>query len=97
MNDLENKLDKSLVVKCLKEIKKTLPEPKKLNTGKIYDKLYKIVKNSDISKISNIIGRERQLVREFVASSAGQGKSVHIPPRSADIICHHIEEKLTRK
>lgn len=97
MNDLENKLDKSLVVKCLKEIKKTLPEPKKLNTGKIYDKLYKIVKNSDISKISNIIGRERQLVREFVASSAGQGKSVNIPPRIADIICNHIEEKLTRK
>lgn len=97
MNDLENKLDKSLVVKCLKEIKRTLPEPKKLNTGKIYDKLYKIVKNSDISKISNIIGRERQLVRDFVASAAGQGKAVDVPPRIADIICNHIEEKLARK
>lgn len=96
MNDLESKLDRSLVVKCLKEIKRTLPEPRKLNSGKIYDKLYKIVKNSDISKISNIIGRERQLVRDFVASAAGQGKSVEVPPRIADIICNHIEEKLTQ-
>ncbi len=97
MNDLENKLDKTLVVKCLKEIKRTLPEPKKLNTSKIYDKLYKIVKNSDISKISNIIGRERQLVRDFVASAAGQRQPLEVPPRIADIICNHIEEKLTRK
>lgn len=97
MDDLENKLDRGLVVKCLNEIKKTLPEPKKLNTGKIYDRLYKIVKNSDISKISNMIVRERQLIKGFVFAAAGQGKAVEIPPRIADIVCSHIEEKLTRR
>lgn len=97
MEDLENKLDRGLVVKCLKEIKKTLPEPKKLNAGKIYDRLYKIVKNSDISKISNMIMKERELVKNFVSAAAGQGRSVDIPPRIADIICNHIEEKLSRK
>lgn len=96
MDDLENKLDRGLVVKCLNEIKKTLPEPKKLNTSKIYDRLYKIVKNSDISKISNMIIRERQLVKGFVSAAAGQGKPVEIPPRIADIICNHLEEKLVR-
>lgn len=96
MDDLENKLDKGLVVKCLNEIKKTLPEPRKLNTGRIYDRLYKIVKNSDISKISNMIGRERKLIRDFVAAAAGQGKGVDVPPRIADIVCNHIEEKLVR-
>lgn len=96
MDDLENKLDKGLVAKCLNEIKKALPEPKKLNSSKIYDRLYKIVKNSDISKISNMIGRERKLIKDFVAAAAGQGKGVDVPPRIADIVCNHIEEKLVR-
>ncbi len=96
MDDLENKLDRGLVVKCLNEIKKTLPEPKTLNSSKIYDRLYKIVKNSDNYKISNMIGKERKLIRDFVAAATGQGRGVEIPPRVADIVCNHIEEKLKR-
>lgn len=96
MDDLESKLDKGLVVKCLKEIKKTLPPPRKLSTSKMYDRLYKIVKNSDISKISNMIMKERQVVKSFVSSAAGQGKAVEIPARVADIICTHIEDKLAK-
>ncbi len=96
MDDLESKLDKGLVVKCLKEIKRTLPEPRKLSTSKMYDRLYKIVKNSDISKISNMIMKERQVVKSFVSGAAGQGKAVEIPARVADIICNHIEEKLSK-
>lgn len=96
MDDLESKLDKGLVVKCLKEIKKTLPEPRKLSTSKMYDRLYKIVKNSDISKISNMIMRERQLIKNFVSGATGQSKAVEIPARVADIICSHIEEKISR-
>lgn len=96
MDDLENKLDRGLVVKCLNEIKKTLPESKKINKGKIYERLYKIVKNSDISKISNIIGRERQAVKSFVAGTQDE-KGGEIPPRVAEIICNHLEEKLVKK
>ena len=96
MDDLENKLDRGLVVKCLNEIKRTLPEPKTLNSSKIYDRLYKIVKNSDNYKISNMIGKERKLIRDFVAAATGQGRGVEIPPRVADIVCNHIEEKLKR-
>ncbi len=96
MDDLENKLDRNLVVKCLNEIKKTLPEPKTLSASKVYDRLYKIVKNSDNYKISNMIGKERKLIRDFVAAATGQGRGVEIPPRVADIVCNHIEEKLKR-
>ena len=96
MDDLENKLDRNLVVKCLNEIKKTLPEPKTLSASKVYDRLYKIVKNSDNYKISNMIDKERKLIRDFVAAATGQGRGVEIPPRVADIVCNHIEEKLKR-
>lgn len=96
MDDLENRLDRGLVVKCLNEIKKTLPESKKINKGKIYERLYKIVKNSDISKISNIIGRERQAVKSFVSGTQDRNGG-EIPPRVAEIICNHLEEKLVKK
>lgn len=96
MDDLEHKLDPNVVSKCLSEIKKTLPEPKKLNTNRIYQRLYNIVKNSDISKISNIIGKERQAVKNFVSAASSGGKNSDITPRIADIICTHLEEKLTR-
>ncbi len=95
MDDLENKLDRNVVVKCLNEIKKTLPEPKKINTGRIYDRLYKIVNNSNISKISNIINKERSEVKNLVMG-VKEGRGSDIPPRIADIICNHLEEKLNR-
>lgn len=95
MDDLENKLDRGLVVKCLNEIKKTLPESKKVNKGKIHERLYNIVKNSDISKISNIISRERQAIKGFVAG-AQEKKGSELPSRVAQIVCDHLEEKLTK-
>ena len=75
MDDFENKLDKGLVAKCLNEIKKNLPEPRKINKGRIYDRIYKIVKNSNISKISNMMIRERIFVKEFVSSAGKQRNS----------------------
>lgn len=95
MDDIESKLDRSTVLKCLGEIKKSLPEPRKLDISKINTRLYKIVKNSEISKISNMIKRERQLVKDFVSTASGKS-SCNITPRIADIICNHIEEKLAQ-
>ena len=92
---LEDQLDKNVVMKCLKEIKSTLPESKTVNPEKTYQRLYKIVKNSDFVKISNMMLKERNVVRDFV-SSPNTGINVDIPPRIADIICEHIEEKILR-
>lgn len=96
MEDLENKLDPSLVAKSLAEIKKNLPEPKKINPGRINQRLYNIVKNSNISKISNIIGKERKAVKDFVSAAGSGSKNTQIPLRVGDIICSHLEEKLSR-
>lgn len=93
MEGLEEKLDQNVSVKCLEDIKKNLPEPRKINTGKVYEKLYLIVKNSDISKISNIIRRERDYVKKVVLGTAQEGE-IEIPPRIVDIICQHLEDKI---
>ena len=96
MEDLENKLDPSLVAKCLDEFKNTLPEPKKINKNKIYHKLYNIVKNSDISKISNMINKERQTVKTFVTQACQGDIQSELPPRIADIVCNYLDEKINR-
>lgn len=93
MEGLEDRLDKNITIKCLKEIKDSLPETRRVNVDKIYERLYKIVKDSDISKISNIIGKERSIVRNFVMG-AFDDKHCEIAPRVGEIVCQYLEEKL---
>ena len=97
MDDLETKLDPGVIAKGLKEIKNSLPKSKKVNPARINKKLYNIVKNSDISKISNIIGKERKAIKDYVANISSGNKNSPITPRIADIICNHLEDKLTRR
>lgn len=97
MADLENKLDPNLVAKGLAEIKNTLPKPKKMNKNKINQRLYNIVNNSNISKISNIISKERKAVKMFVSEVQQPTGNDNLTPRIADIICTHLEDKLSRK
>lgn|SRR5574344_99492 len=96
MDDLENKLDKNIVEKCLKEIKNSLPSAKTFRPAKVYGQLYNIVKNSDVSKISNIIIRERHLVKNLIGELNKNTTESQIPPRIAQIISEHLEEKLSR-
>lgn len=96
MENLENKLDPVLIAKSLEEIKNNLPEPKKINPNRIIQRLYNIVKNSNISKISNIILKERSSIKYFVTTVSTGSQDSTLPPRIADIVCNHIEEKLNR-
>ncbi len=94
MPDLENKVDSDITARCITEIRKTLPEPKIVTYDRCFRKLCKIVKNSDINSISNIIKEERPVIRDFVLSAYTKDEAV-IPARVAAIICKHLEEKLT--
>lgn len=96
MEDLEHKLDPTVVAKGLKEIKSSLPKSKKVNPTRINQKLYNIIKNSNITKISNIMGKERKSIKDYVANVTSNNKNSPISPRIADIICSHLEEKLNK-
>ena len=89
MDDLENKLDPSIVFKYLSEIKVNLPSPSKQSLPKISKRLNKLVKNVGKTKIEKMFAAERMMVRKFVV-----GENVNIPPRIASVVCSHIEDKI---
>lgn len=94
MSDLDQKLDKSIIKKCLDEVKNTLPKPKKSNPDRIFFKLCKIVKNSNFEKVLNIIKDERPFIQEYVQNAKIREKTP-IPAKVAEIIVNHIEEKIS--
>lgn len=94
MSDLEQKLDKSIIKKCLDEVKGKLPKPKKSNPERIFFKLCKIVKNSNFEQILNIIKDERPFVQEYVQNAKIKEKTP-MPAKVAEIIINHIEEKIS--
>lgn len=93
MGDLENKVDKSIALKCLQEIKTNLPEPKKINPNKILSKLNQIFKEKDRTKIETSIRKERPNVKKFI-SVAYDGEYYPIPSKVANIIAQHLEESV---
>jgi len=88
MEDLENKLDPELVVGYLKEIKGNLPSPSKQSLPKIRKRLNKLLKTVNLKKVEKLLDNERPMIKQFVMSG------VDIPPRIADVICTHIEERV---
>lgn len=93
MDDLESKIDRGITARCARDLKESLPEPKNINPKKVYDRLYKIVKNSDISKLSNIIKKERECVKRLV-SGVYEADDPEVSPRVVEISAEHLEEKL---
>lgn len=94
MSDLEEKLDASATLRCIEEMKNTLPEVVVISYEKAYKKLCKIVKNSSKEKILHIIGKERPAIRDFVISCYQQ-KRKKIPAHIADIVSKYVEENVS--
>lgn len=94
MPDLENKLDKNITARCLKEIKGVLPEPVVLSPSRIFNRLQKIVKNSDKQIISIIINNERQLVKNLI--NTFDTDEMPVSTHVANVICSHLEEKMSQ-
>lgn len=91
--DLEHKVDKSIAMKCLQEIKFNLPEPKFINPDKIITKINEIVKKSGKENVERILIQERSKVRTLI-QNAKEGEDFNISPKVANIIASHLEESL---
>lgn len=94
MPDLEEKVDKNIAMKCLNEIKINLPEPKFVNPNKVLNKMGKIFEKLPKEKINKIILQERPAIKEFI-EKALDGEYSQIPPKVANIIAQHLEEKIS--
>lgn len=93
MPDLENKVDKNIAMKCLQEIKTTLPEPKFINPEKILSKMGAIFTQAGKDKVEKIVVKERPEVKEFISKSF-DGEYSQLPTKVANIIAQHLEESL---
>lgn len=93
MEDLESKLDRNIVSKYLDEIKANLPAPSKLSLPKIRKRLSKIIKTQNKKYISHLFENERPNVKKFVEQD--DCSNTKLTPRIADVICCHIQEKIS--
>lgn len=94
MQDLEQKVDRSIAMKCLQEIKTNLPAPKFISPAKILEKMKNVLETAPKEQISQIIIRERPQVKEFV-KQAREGEYLPLPSKVANIIAEHLEESIS--
>lgn len=94
MPDLENKVDKSIAMKCLQEIKTNLPEPKQISPAKILARMSAIFEKIPKDRVDKTVMKERPEVKLFV-SKAFNGEYSQIPSKVANIITQHLEESVS--
>lgn len=94
MPDLEKKVDTSIAMRCLQEIRTNLPEPKFINPEKILSNLNKIFEKTTKIKIDKIVKNERPKIKEFI-DKAREGEYIEIPTKVANIITQHLEDSVS--
>ncbi|MDD3237631.1 MAG: hypothetical protein PHV37_05980 [Candidatus Gastranaerophilales bacterium] len=93
MDDLETKIDTSVVLKCLQEIKTSLPQPKKVNINKTLGQFSRALAKVDVKVLENIVEQERPLVKEFILDEAFDERR-NLSPWVIQLICKHVEDKI---
>lgn len=93
MDGLEEKIDQNVTLKCLKEIKETLPDVKKVNPDKVFDRLRSVVSGSAPARVAAIMSTERSNVKNYV-TGAIEGRNTKLAPRVSEVVCKYLEEKL---
>ncbi|MBR6163068.1 hypothetical protein IKQ26_04135 [bacterium] len=93
VENLENKIDKSIVLESLYDIRRELPEPKEINVEKVMRKLNRAVSLSKPQVIEAVIKQERSNVKNFIYDQKFPTLSV-FTPSMLQIISDYLEEKL---
>ena len=94
MPDLEQKIDQDITMRCLREIKISLPEPKYISADKMLLRMNKIFELIPKDKVEKIITKERPKVKEFIAK-AYDGEYSQMPSKVANLIAQHLEESVS--
>lgn len=94
MDGLEEKIDQNVTLKCLKEIKETLPDVKKVNPDKVFNKLRSVVSGAAPARVAALMSTERSGIKNYV-TGALEGRNSKLAPRVSEVVCKYLEEKLT--
>ncbi len=93
MSNLENKIDHSIIIKTLNEIKAILPPSDEINTARLLKKYYKLLQSTQPDKLSRIALKEREAVKDFILDAEFPAEEVFSPPVIKSLVSI-IEEKI---
>ena len=92
MPDLGQKVDASIALRCLQEIRTNLPKSRlALSPSKVVAKVQNISQFVQRPQLEQMLKLERPKVRKFVFNAL-EGEYYEIPPKVANIIATHIED-----
>lgn len=89
--DLEEKVDKDVALKYLKDIKQQLPEPKVLSPKKLLGRFNRIISEKGATRVEIELAKERSNVKKLLKDLA-DGETPSVSGRVASIIANHLEE-----
>lgn len=93
MRDLNTHVSVPTAMKCLNEIKTSLPQSHDCSPSKIMKKLQNITKSIDRQQLETILNPERLNVKRFVFNALDD-EYYEIPPKIANIIATHIQDSV---
>ncbi len=94
MPDLGEKIDPSITMRCLEEIKTSIPTAHQdLTPSKIVNKIQNVSQYLDKSQLERVLRAERVKVKRFVFTAL-EGEYLEMPPKVANIIATHIEDSV---
>lgn len=92
MPDLGEKVDASVALRCLQEIRTNLPKSRlALSPSKVVAKVQNISQYVQRPQLEQMLKLERPKVKKFVFNAL-EGEYYEIPPKVANIIATHIED-----
>lgn len=94
IQDLNSKVDAGAAMRCLQEIKTTLPGVhQNVTPAKIVSKIQNVAQYLDKSQLENTLRSERNKVKRFVFTAL-EGEYYEMPPKVANIIATHLEDSV---
>ena len=93
MPDIEEKLDRQVILKAVEEIKQVLPKSDRIDVQKLLKKYTKLVKETPIEILSEIALNERDTVKDFILKP-DFSTSENFTPKVLQTLIGILEEKI---
>ena len=93
MSNLEDKIDHSVIIKSLEEIKKLIPMSDTVNVPRLLSKYYKTLKTVPPDVLSKIAMNEREAVRDFILDTKFPAADMFSPHVIQSLVTS-VEEKI---
>ena len=93
MPDLADRVSVNTALRCLNEIKMSLPAPQEISPSKIIARLQNVTQDKDKKQLETILRLERINVKRLVFNAL-DGEYYNLPPKVANIIATHMEDSV---